>query len=44
MIIAEFLLHGEQMEIIKLVLAFIGFAAILNGAFGFYELYKTNNK
>jgi hypothetical protein len=42
MLLAEFMLHGEKYEIIKLVIAFVGFAALLNGAFGFYELYKPH--
>ena len=41
MYIAEFVLYGnEQMELVKIVVAFVGFASILNGAFGLYEFYK----
>ena len=43
MYIAEFILQGtDQTEIIKLILGFVGFASILNGAFGLYGLYRPH--
>ncbi|MGZ7067786.1 MAG: hypothetical protein ACXVH2_09970 [Methanobacterium sp.] len=42
MLIANFMIKGEELEIVQLVVGFVGFAAILNGIYGFYELYKPH--
>ncbi len=40
LLIAEFMISGEDMELPKILLAFVGFAIFLDGAFGFYKFYK----
>lgn len=42
MLVAEFKLVNLS-EILVIIIGFVGFAALLNGVFGFYNLYKKSS-